>query len=459
MIYTYTRQDMLRRALKPVLIIFIILSIYPFQRANAGEETRPITISQGIEKVLKDNRLIKVTLPNNEIGYQDSLISRSALLPHFDISAVKSYYKFQPASKFGAQRVNTSEKQPFSFGIGIYQTLFDFGKNLSNYRASKELLKATEANTESIKRVATLEFVVSYFDLLETEKMITVFEKEVESLNAYLNDIEHLYKQGSAVKNDLLPAKVKLADARQKLIASRNQREIAAARLNNILAFPLRDKIAAQDIEMINTYFPEIESAWETAQAERPEVNFYEDQIKASIQSEKAKAVENFPTVYVDGGYDYSQNKYQVHEDNMSVALGAKVNLFDGGASIAQLQKERVKQRQLKEQKDKLVEDIKFEVEDSYFGLKDACEKVSVARDALEQSEENVRFYRVKYNAGSATSTDVLEAITLQTRAQTNYYSDDYELKRSYAQLMYSMGIDLGLIYSRMESGENGAKK
>jgi len=458
MIYTRIKHSLLIRAAKSALVIFIFLGVCPFERANAEEKIRPITISQGIEKVLKDNRLIKVTLPNNEIGYQDSLISRSALLPHLDISAEKSYYKFQPASKFGTQRVNTSEKQPFSFSIGIYQTLFDFGKNLSNYRASKELLKATEANTESIKRVATLEFVVSYFDLLETEKMITVFEKEVESLNAYLNDIGHLYQQGAAVKNDLLPAKVKLADARQKLIASRNQREIAAARLNNILTFPLRDKIKAQDIEMKNTYFPEIENAWEVAQSERPEVNFYEDQIKASVQSEKAKAVENFPTIFVDGGYDYNQNKYQVHEDNMSVALGAKVNLFDGGASIAQLQKERVRQRQLKEQKNKLVEDIKFEVEDSYFGLKDACEKVSVARDALEQSEENVRFYRAKYNAGSATSTDVLEAITLQTRAQTNYFSDDYELKRSYAQLMYSMGIDLWLIYERMESGENGAK-
>lgn len=449
---------MFRRTLSLALMIFILLAICFIQRASAGEDNL-ITISQGIDKVLKDNRLIKITLPNNEMGYQDSLISRASLLPHFDILATKTYYKFQPASKFGTSRVNTSEKDPFSFSFGVYQTLFDFGKSLSNYRASKESLKATEANTESIRRVATLEFVTAYFDLLETEKMILVFEKEVESLDAYLNDIDHLYKQGAAVKNDLLPAKVKLADARQKLIASRNHKEIAVARLNNILALPLRNNTMARDIEMKNTYFPEIENAWNIAQSERPEVLFYEDQIKASIQTEKAKAVENFPVLFIDGGYDYGQNKYQVHEDNMSVSLGAKVNLFDGGASIAELYKERAKQKQLKEEKNKLLEDIKFEVEDSYYGLKDACEKVSVARDALEQAEENVRFYRAKYNAGSATSTDVLEAITLQTRAQTNYYSDDYELKRSYAELLYSMGIDMGLVYSRMESGANGAKK
>ncbi|MCX5714958.1 MAG: TolC family protein, partial [Candidatus Omnitrophica bacterium] len=81
------------------------------------------------------------------------------------------------------------------------------------------------------------------------------------------------------------------------------------------------------------------------------------------------------------------------------------------------------------------------------------------AIEALQQAGENVRFYRVKYKAGSATPTEVLDAITLETRAQTNYYSDDYEVKRGYAKLMYSMGIDLGLIYERMESEKNGTTK
>ena len=105
----------------------------------------------------------------------------------------------------------------------------------------------------------------------------------------------------------------------------------------------------------------------------------------------------------------------------------------------------------VQEQKDKLIDDIRFEVKGSRIGVKDAIEKLGVARDALAQAEENVRFYRVKYNNGVATSTDVLEAISLQTKAQTNYYSADYELKRSYARLMYSMGNDMAAIYKKTE--------
>jgi outer membrane protein len=320
-------------------------------------------------------------------------------------------------------------------------------------------LQARQANTESVKRVATLEFIVAYFNLLEAEKMITVSEKEVESLFAYLNDIEHLYEQGSAVKNDLLPAQVRLADARQKLFSARNEREVIAAHLNNILALPLREKIEVEDIAMQPPQFPEMEAAWKIAQAQRPEVAFYGDLIKASAAAERAKAVENFPIFFADGGYNHTQNQFQVHENNLSLQLGAKLNFYDGGAARADLLKERARQKQLKAQQDNLVEDIKFEIEDSYFGLKNACEKVLVAKDALAQAGENVRVNRVKYSVGSATSTDVLEAITLETRAQTNYYSDDYELKRNYAKLMYSMGIDLSLIYETIERRQDGHTK
>jgi outer membrane protein TolC len=409
-----------------------------------------ITIPEGIARVLKDNRLIKITLFDNDMAYQDSLAARSVLLPQFNLAAVKTYNQYQNKMKFGSQEIPTSDKDPFSFGVDVYQTLFDFGKSLSNYRASKELSKATKAHSESIKRIATLEFVVAYFNLLEAEKMIAVAEKEVESLSSYLNDMGHLYEQGMVVKNDLLPVKVKLADAKQKLIAARNEKEVTTARLNNILALPLRENTKAQDIRMDPPALPDMDASWEAAQSQRPEVAFYTDQINASISAGKAKAVENFPVLFVDGGYTHSQNEYQVHENNVSANLGVKMNFYDGGAAQAELSKEYARQKQLKEQKDKIIDDIKFEVEDSYYSLKNACEKVSVAKGALEQANENVRAFRAKYVAGIATSTDVLEAISLQTRAQTNYYSADYEMKRNYAKLEYSIGRDLSSVYEKL---------
>ena len=442
-----------------VILILITAAIFFSPRLYASEpisgkkeEPRFITITQGIDLVLKNNRMIKAALPENAISFEDSLLARSSLLPQLNAYVNKTFNSNAPGMLFNSISVETGDKNPLTYGFDVYQTLFDFGKNLSNFKASRELYKAAQANTESIKRLAILEFIVSYFNVLESEKMILVFEKEVESLNAYLNDIEHLYEHGSVVENDLLPAKVRLADSRQKLIAARNNEEIAIARLNNILALPLRTKIRVWDIAMDTPEFPDMDNAWNTAVTLRPEIIFYSEQVKASLLAQKAKAVENYPEVFADAGYSYQQNKYATHESNSSIELGAKMDLYDGGAARARLFKERARKKQLNEQKDKLTEDIKFEIEDSFYGLKNSCEKVQVAKGALEQADENVRFYRIKYNAGSATTTDVLEAISLQTKAQANYCADDYEMKRSYAKLMYSMGLDLPLIYEKMEN-------
>ena len=448
---------MSKKILLPVILILFVAgnllkAAFADVPKSGSDESRLITIAQGIEMVLKNNRMIKAALPDNDISFQDSLLARSALLPQLNAYINKTFNEHSPGMLFNSTAVETGNKDPATYGFDVYQTLFDFGKNLHNFKASREMYKATRAHTESVKRLATLEFITSYFNVLETEKMILVFEKETESLEAYLNDIEKLYEHGSAVENDLLPAKVRLADAKQKLIAARNLKEVAIARLNNILALPLRERTRVRDIAMDNPGFPDMDNAWNTALALRPEIAFYEDQIKASALTEKAKAVANLPEVFADAGYSYQQNKYATNDTSASLELGAKVNFYDGGAAQADLFKERARQGQLKEQKDKLVEDIKFEIEDSYYGLKNAFEKVQVARGALGQADENVRFYRVKYNSGVATTTDVLEAISLQTKAQANYCSDDYEMKRSYANLMYSMGLDLPLIYEKMES-------
>jgi len=440
------------------LVLVIHMLIFPWCICTAEARIEPdagsariLTVREGIALILKDSRLVKIEMAGKDMSFEDTLIALSPLLPHLSANITKTYNNHVPTMMFGTMAVPMGDKNPLSGGFSVYQTLFDFGKSISSYKASTEMLNAHKASVESVKRTVTLEFIVSYFDLLETEKMIAVAEKEVESLTSYLNDMEHLYTQGVIVENDLLPAQVKLADARQKLIASRNRREIAAAGINTMLTIPLTEDISTQDVKIDTPQLPELSNAWSSAEAKRPEIVFFKKQIQSSTLRERSKAVRNLPTVFVDGGYTYTQNQYMLHEDDAYVRFGAKMDLYDGGATGAEVMKERYLNRQLQEQKNKIVEDIRYEVKRSFLGLKDAIEKLEVAKGALAQAEENVRFYRVKYNNGAATSTDVLEAINLQTRAETNYYSADYELKRCYAKLVYSTGNDLVSAYNETE--------
>jgi len=438
------------------ILVFLCVFGSVYADDSVGEQ---LTLQEGITRIIRNNRGVIIASIDSDIASQSVVVARSVLLPQINVSASQSFLSYQPGAKFGTLSVYTSERRYFSYGVDVYQTLFDFGKNLSVYNAAKSDVDAVKWNAEYVKNQTVLEFILTYFDLLDAEKMISVVQKEIDSLTAYLHDIENLYEQGAAIRSDLLSAKVKRADAQQRLITVRNQRGILAARINNLLAFPLDKKISARDLRVGIPVTLTKSSAWDIACKQRPELKIIEARLMGSFYRERAKAKENLPVLFAEGAYNYMDNQYQLRDDNASLQVGVKFPLFDGWRAKGEVVKERAIQSQLFEEQKKIEEDIRFELERDYRDLQDAGEKTTVARDAVSEAAEVVRINKVKYSEGAANATEVLEAIAMQAGAETNYTNADYELKRAYARLMYAMGIDLSLVYESMEGGGNGTKK
>jgi outer membrane protein TolC len=99
------------------------------------------------------------------------------------------------------------------------------------------------------------------------------------------------------------------------------------------------------------------------------------------------------------------------------------------------------------EQINRLIDEIKLEVEKYILDLKTARERITVTRDAVGQAEENLRINRVRYGEGVGTATEVLDAVTLLTIAETNLYKSLYDFRRAEAGLIYSIGKDLLEVY------------
>src|SRR5208337_4576428 len=112
-------------------------------------------------------------------------------------------------------------------------------------------------------------------------------------------------------------------------------------------------------------------------------------------------------------------------------------------AEVAKIDYQR---EQLLEQRQKLDDDIKLDVEKSWLDIKNAAERMNVTRDAVKQGEENLKINKERYREGVGTSTDVLDAITLLTIAETNACRAEYELRRAHGAFMYAIGIDLASV-------------
>lgn len=429
------------------LIVFLIL-IFSFIYASIAYAD-VLTLPDGLRLVTEENRLVKITLREEAVSEADTLLARSRMLPNINASLTQTFLTYQPEVIFGPQSVPMSEKNFLSYSLSIQQTLYDFKGDASRYESSKLILETKKIDTKRIRNLVSLDFTLIYFDILESEKMVIVAEKEVQRLESHLRDAKNLYDEGVITKNDLFQAEVRLSDVKQRLMAVRNLRAINASRLNSVLARPLKTDVQVMDAKETPSdgLNLDMEKAWELAESQRPEIQIVDTTLKSLDMEEAAKRSEYYPRFFLQGGYDFTENRYQVHEGNWSLTAGINLNLFSGGSTKAEVLK--IKQQRLKlfGQRDKLIDEVKLEVEKYILDLKTAREKITVTRDAVGQAEENLRINRVRYSEGVGTATEVLDAVTLLTIAETNLYKSLYDFRRAEAGFIYSIGKDLSEVY------------
>lgn len=427
------------------IVFFILFYAFAFEDVYA----EVLTLPRGLNLAVQNNRLIKIAQHEEAVSGADTLIARSPLFPSINASLSQTFLASQPGAIFGPQSVYTAEKDFHSFSLSIQHILYDFSGNASRYETSMAVLKTKELDTARIRNLVALDFSLIYFDMLETEKLTSVAEKEAQRLESHLKDARHLYDSGVITKNDLLQAEVRLSDARQKLLSVKNMRAIHAARLNNALARPIKTDVLIIDIQENQAAIPynEVERAWDTALKQRPEMMIVDETMRAFNLEEKTKESEYYPKFFVRGSYDFTDNQYQVHEGNWALTLGMGMNIFSGGSTKAGLLKIENQKLQLTEQKAKIEDGIRLEVEKYYLDMENARERIKVTKDAAGQADENLRINRVKYKEGAGTATDVLDAVTLLSVADTNYHRAIYDLKRAEASLLYALGMNLSEVY------------
>jgi outer membrane protein TolC len=420
----------------------------PLQAADEGAGQISLTFKEALGRIAGEGRAVRIAHQTTAMAHQDVGRARSPLLPQVNLSAGRRYYAFQPAARLGAVTANTSEKEFNVAGLHAYQTIYDFGVNSSNLKAARLLEGAMSDDAQRARNQAVLEFVGVYFDLLETDRLIGVARDELSSLALHLKDVTILWREGVAMKNDLLSVQVKFSFARQQLVTLRNQRKVAHARLCALLSLDEKVLVALEDPEVDIEVRP-LSEAEAAAMAARPELKALSQAVQAADFRERASRAADRPSVFADGGYDYAKNQYQSRDDNWSMMLGLKFNIFNGGLTKAEAEKEAAHHKQLLEQEKQAGEDIRVEVEKAYWDLKTAGDKLGASRSAARQAEENLRVNRVQYREGALTSTAVLDAVALRSSAETNLWRSVYDRKRAWAHLLYAMGRDIASDYMK----------
>jgi outer membrane protein TolC len=431
------------RLVQALIITFILCG--PTYAATSGV----LTLGDAVTRVLSHGHDMRLADRAIDRANAQADMARAPLLPQVSAMAGETYYAYQPAAIAGAQKLNTSEKSFASMSVDVYQTLFDFGATKVKHQAARMLADRALDEASGVRNQAVLGVVAAYIDVLEARRMIDVAVHELVTLAGHMKEIAILYREGVATRNDLLSVRVRFNGARQKLIVARSQEKIAIAGLKELLSWKDGAPLVVEDTLVFEFKDTGLNEAWATAMKLRPELHGLDKAVLAADLDEQAARGSDKPSLFASGGYSYADNRYQARNDNWQATVGVKLSVFNGGLTRASTKKARADKEQSIEQRRKVEEQIRFDVEKAYWEMNNARERMVLSRTAVVQAQENVRVSRIRYHEGAGTSVEFVDALVLRTGAETDLWRSAYACQRSQARFLYAMGRDLVKVYGQ----------
>jgi outer membrane protein TolC len=438
-----------RRALAAAVIAFLVL---PAGRACA------LTLAEGLTIVDRSGRDVAISLAEEQVAASTPVQAATAWRPSVDLYARETILAEQPGAIFGTTEVPTAEKDFFAYGVRVRQQLYDFGRTGAAVRATSLDTETTRLETALVRNRTALRFILAYVRLLRSERLLSVQQDEVKRFEVHRDDTRALLEEGTITENDLLEAEVRLADAVQKRLHAENQRALVAARVNSMLLRPMGDPVSPEEIAAVGPGVePPLEEALAAAARGRVELKQLGTRISAVRARRAAVRTEYYPQLFVSGGYEFTQNEYQVHEGNWALGAGVEMNLYAGGLTSEKLRQKELELQVLERTRERILDTVMLEVEDAYLSLGTARARVAATAKAVEQAKENLRLQHLRYSEGVGTSTDVLDAVSLVTTAEQNQLDARYDVTDALALLDFAVGKDLVATWGAARTAERGS--
>jgi len=407
-----------------------------------------LTIQEGLSVITSQGYEMRIARALEAAGGRGEDQARSRWLPHVNAYANHTWLQYQPEAIFVVGTAPIGNESFLRYGVTVNQLITDFGQTGSGIEEARAKARGQAAETERIRNKVALDFLIAYVSFLQAEKTLDLADLEVQRFESHVTDAKELHGAGEVTLNDVLSTEVALADAGLRRITIRDERNLAASKLNYLILRPLDSPTTVVDFPFQLDPIPDMEDISAKASANRLILKILDERVAAKEALLSSREAESFPTLFISGGYAYEENDFRVHEDSWSARLGLNWELYTGGAQSAAQKQTMDELTALIAQREQTRELVFLEVRDFHRLLTGALERTSVTRKAASQARESLRLFRSMYTEGEASATEVTDAVTALARAEENHWAAKYGRLKAEARLLYVTGDDLVAVYS-----------
>jgi outer membrane protein len=437
----------------------------PTASATSDDLSAPRTLDLPTALAMADryNRTIAAAEAGVAASVGQVDVARSALLPVANLRGGYSWYSDAQTSSVDIDPallppgtpapVVTVRQKDFVTANATLRLAIDVSGELrkgldaaqSSYRAEKARSWATRLDEERT-------VVTTYLDLLEAMRLREVAEQTVALHERQLADASSRFEQGQLMKNGVLVVQVALADSRQRVLQLDN---VIAARRRSLNRAVGLDVDAATRVSDVSgrPSLPALDDAVASAHDHNPLVGAMLEEVQAADDRASAAKRGRLPHFSTNTAYDVTSADTLSPNDYASIGVGVEWDIASlrREGEIVKLEADSKRTRLVLDRTTREVEGLVRAAHDSARERLSAIDSVAVA---VGQAEENLRIREAQFDAGRATSEDVLDAGEILARQRAMLASALYQAHARRAELQQLMGLPLDSLADTAATGE-----
>jgi outer membrane protein len=385
----------------------------------------------------------KINSSRYDLDFQKSLF-----LPRLDFHSITGYLTGEPISPWAVVRGVTDEQilarnssgdyliGYLGLNIPVVKEGVLLARNAPSINMATQQVSIDKNTYETKKNEIIFAVSTSYLNLMKNGEDIKVAEEHVKTLKAYQYLIQSKYKEGLSSKNELLKAEVKLGESEKELKVYQNTSYLLAADLSIKMGLERPKSIVTSDDSFLPPVLSPVDEFIHDALSSRAEIAA--QQLRVSKAKEDLRRAQNqrYPNVEIASNVGVG-NDYGSRTNSLwSAELRASVPIFDFGGMGSKIKSRQEKVAEEEKMLLSLSGSITQEVVSAYTNISNAKPDIELKEKMVEQSTENAKLFKARFEQNLASLSSLLEAEYLLHNDQKALAEARYNLRAGYLQLI-----------------------
>ncbi len=415
------------KTLETLLIGTICLASMPGRAAARAPQRDPgapvrVTLDAAVTQALDTSHRIAELRAREESARAISQGRQAADLPQ--VSAQAGYTRTNHVDPFGIglpgrtfQVIYPDIPDNYRTRLDLQWPIYTFGRTAALERVAQAEVEASGKDVEAARADLRLDVTRAFWALVTAQESVRVLEGSLKRMDAALQDVQNRLNVGLAPPNDVLSVQAQRSRQQMLLIQARNQLDLSRADLARLMGLPPDTAIEPDaSLDQPSAPPPDIALLIAEARRARPERQALAKRVAEAGERRSAAAAGKRPTLAIAGGVDYARPNPRIFPrlGEFRESWDASVNfswlLWDGGRVRADIAEATASQRALAERLADFDRTLDVEVRQRWLDTQSNRAAVTAALDSVTAATEARRVVTERFNAGVATTTDVLDA-------------------------------------------------